>query len=183
MPFVDVVLSDWFYEAVANVYKNGLMSGISTTVFAPRMVTSRGMIVTILYRLSGSTIVSDPATFTDVAKNQWYTDAITWAAANNIVNGYGNGMFGPNDSITREQMATILYRYAQYKGYTTTINQNLSNFTDGDSASDWAVEALEWAVSQGVMAGKGGNMLDPTGTATRAEVAQMFFNYLTSLQS
>ena len=119
--------------------------------------------------------------FTDVTDGQWYTEAVTWAANNGIVSGYGNDTFGPNDAVTREQLAVILYRYAQYKGYNTTISQDLSVFADGNSASGWAVEALEWAVSQGVMAGKGGNILDPIGTATRAEVAQMFFNYLTSL--
>lgn len=178
--FLDIEPAAWYYNAVKYAIENGIMSGTGSNQFAPNISLSRAMIAQILYNLEkrpGGGEIS----FTDVIDGQWYTEAVTWAANNGIVSGYGNDTFGPNDAVTREQLAVILYRYAQYKGYNTTISQDLSVFADGNSASGWAVEALEWAVSQGVMAGKGGNILDPIGTATRAEVAQMFFNYLTSL--
>ena len=134
----------------------------------------------MIYNLEGITGGAS-AVFTDVPSGMWYTSAVNWAAQQGIISGYGDGRFGPDDSVTREQLAVILYRYAQYKGYDNSASSSLSAFSDGSSASDWAVDALVWAVDHGVMAGKGDNILDPTGTATRAEVAQMFMNYLTAL--
>lgn len=179
-PFTDVSEDAWYYDAIYYAYENGLMAGSSATRFYPEANLSRAMIAQILYNLEGTPAAGE-AVFPDVADGQWYTNAINWAAAQGLVAGYGNGEFGPDDAVTREQLAVILYHYAQLKGYDTSVSGDLSAFHDGASASDWAVEALEWAVSHGVMAGKGGSLLDPTGTAQRAEVTQMLMNYLTSL--
>ncbi|MGE4277716.1 MAG: S-layer homology domain-containing protein, partial [Lawsonibacter sp.] len=177
LPYSDVQKGDWFYDAVDFVQEQGLMSGTGTTTFAPNMELSRAMIAQILYKIE-QTPTSSGASFTDVAAGQWYSDAIIWASQKGIVSGYGNGQFGPNDSITREQLAAILYSYVQYKKPGTTATGSLDAFRDGASASDWAKESLIWAVNQGLMSGKTGNILDPKGTATRAEVAQILMKFL-----
>lgn len=177
LPFVDVPFGSWYEDAVWYVYENGLMAGTSDTTFAPDITTSRGMIVTILYRLEGTPAVSGISGFTDVADGQYYTDAVAWAAANNIVGGYGNGLFGPNDTITREQMAAILYRYAQYKGYDVTASADLSGYSDAAQVSSYALAALQWANAEGLVNGTSDTTLTPGGSATRAQVAVILMRF------
>lgn len=177
LPFDDVPTGVWYESAVTYAYQNGLMQGTGGNHFAPETHLSRAMLVQILYNLEQGP-ESVRTQFPDVAEGEWYTQAIAWAAEHGIVSGYDNGTFGPDDWVTREQLALILYRYTQYKGYDTAEKGDLSAFQDGSSTSEWAEEALVWAVGYGVMAGKGGGTLDPIGTATRAEVAQMLMNYL-----
>ena len=176
-PFTDVAEDAWYKEAVDYVYANGLMSGTSATTFAPSTQLSRAMMVQILYNLEEQPVVTESAAFTDVAADAWYADAVNWAAGEGIVSGYGNGKFGPDDLITREQMANMLYYYAQYKGYDVSAGGELSSFTDGASTSGWAAEAVQWAVGSGLLSGKGGGVLDPQGTATRAEVASILMRF------
>lgn len=175
-PFTDVSESDWFYDGVTYAAQNGLMQGVGGDKFNPSGTTTRGMIVTILYRLEGEPTVSQTA-FTDVAAEQWYTDAVAWAAANKIVEGYGNGNFGPNDSITREQIATILYRYAVYKGYDVSGLANLSSYTDAGTVSSWALTAVRWTNSKGLITGRTTTTLVPKGTTTRAEAATILMRF------
>ena len=182
LPFTDVKADDWFYEAVKYVYDNKLMDGTSATTFAPLMTTNRAMIVTILWRLEGQPETDATLSFTDVESGVWYTDAVNWAASKSIVKGYSDTVFAPNDTVTREQLATILYRYAEYKEYDVSAKGDLTTFADGANTSSWATEAMEWAVGYKLLSGKGGNVLDPTGTATRAEVAQIFMNFAQSLK-
>lgn len=173
-PFTDVSTSDWFYEDVMFVYENGLMAGTSAATFEPYSNTTRTQIAVIFYRLEGSPAVEGKNNFTDVEYGPgtaWYYNAVTWAQQNGIMGGYGDGKFGPNDPVTREQLASIFYRYAQYKGYDVTATGSLDSFTDKGSASAWAQEAIKWAVGNGIMGGKENNLLDPKGTATRAEIA------------
>lgn len=176
LPFNDVSESEWFYEAVKYVYDKGMMNGVSDTSFAPYSNLTRGMIAQVLYNLEGKPAVSGSA-YTDVAADQWYNDAVNWAAQKGIVTGYGDGTFGPMDNITREQMAAILYRYAQYKGYDVSAKGDLTAFTDGNTVSDWAKDAMSWAVGTALFNGKGDGILDPTTTATRAEVAKILMTY------
>ena len=176
LPFTDVATGEWYYEAVQYVYDNELMNGMSATTFEPNSTTTRGMIVTMLYRLENEPAAAS-AGFTDVAAGQWYTDAVNWAAANNIVNGYGDSQFGPTDTITREQMAAILYRYAQYKGYDVTASADLSTYTDAASVSSYAVSAMQWAVGEGLINGITDTTLVPGGSATRAQVAAILMRF------
>ena len=176
MPFTDVASGEWYYEAVQYVYDNELMNGMSATTFEPNSTTTRGMIVTMLYRLENEPTAAS-AGFTDVAAGQWYTDAVNWAAANNIVNGYGDDQFGPTDTITREQMMAILYRYAQYKGYDVTASADLSAYTDATNISSYAVSAMQWAVSEGLINGITDTTLVPGGSATRAQVAAILMRF------
>ena len=180
LPFVDVPSGSWYEDAVWYVYENGLMAGTSDTTFAPDITTSRGMIVTILYRLEGTPAVSGASGFTDVADGQYYADAVAWAAANNIVGGYGNGLFGPDDTITREQMAAILYRYAQYKGYDVTASADLSGYSDVAQVSSYALAALQWANAEGLVNGTSDTTLTPGGSATRAQVAVILMRFCES---
>lgn len=176
LPFTDVASSEWYYEAVQYVYNNELMNGMSATTFEPNSTTTRGMIVTMLYRLENEPAAAS-AGFTDVAAGQWYTDAVNWAAANNIVNGYGDDQFGPTDTITREQMMAILYRYAQYKGYDVTASADLSAYTDAANISSYAVSAMQWAVGEGLINGITDTTLVPGGSATRAQVAAILMRF------
>ena len=176
-PFTDVPEDAWYKEAVDYVYANGLMSGTSATTFAPNMLLSRAMIAQVVHNLEDNPAAAEQGVFTDVAAGAWYADAVDWAAGEGIVSGYGNGEFGPEDLITREQMALILYGYAQYKGYDVSAGGELSSFTDGASTSGWAAEAVRWAVGSGLLSGKGGGVLDPQGTATRAEVASILMRF------
>lgn len=178
--FIDVKEGDWFYEAVQFVVSSGMMNGTGNNSFQPGINLSRSMIATILWRLEDAP-TGDSARFTDVPNGQWYTDAVNWAAANDLVNGYGNSTFGPEDDITREQMAAILYRYAQFKGYDHTVQGDLSRFADGGQTSDWAREAVVWAVDNGLLTGKGGGLLDPKGTATRAEMATILMRFVENI--
>lgn len=174
--FSDVKEKDWFYDAVQYVYENGMMNGTGSTTFSPDTTTTRGMIVTILHRMEGTPSVTGKG-FTDVSDGKYYSAAVAWASANGIVDGYGNGAFGPNDTITREQLATILYRYVQYKGYDTEITGDVSVFADGSQVSSYAVEAMNWAVSSGLISGVGDNTLAPKGSATRAQVAVILMRF------
>ncbi|MBP1990592.1 S-layer homology domain-containing protein [Paenibacillus eucommiae] len=169
-PFTDVNNSHWFYDSVKYVYNHGLMNGVSIDKFNPLEKASRGMIVTILYTLEERPKAA-VNTFKDVEVGKWYTDAIAWAAENKIVNGYGNERFGPNNNITREQMAVIFFNYAKHKGYDLFETASLERFTDTGLVSGWASEAMKWMVGSGTLIGKGNNILDPEGTATRAEIA------------
>ena len=178
LPFTDVTSGDWFYDAVAYVYDKGMMEGTTDTTFAPTMNLTRSMIAQVLYNLEERPEAPGAAGFPDVAADAWYADAVNWAAARGIVKGYDTGAFGPEDSVTREQLAAILYRYAQAKGYDTTRGgMAVREFSDSASISDWAQEAMAWAVNAQVLSGKGNGVLDPQGTATRAEVAQMLMNF------
>ena len=174
--FNDVASGDWFADAVKYVVDKGMMNGTGTNTFAPKANTTRGMIVTVLYRLENEPNTS-AASFTDVAAGQYYNNAVAWANANGIVTGYGNSKFGPNDKITREQLAAILYRYAQYKKYDVSASASLSSYVDAQSVSSYATSAAEWACGAGVVTGKTGSKLDPKGSATRAEVAAMLMRF------
>lgn len=176
VPFTDVKETDWFYDAVGYVYENGLMSGTENNHFSPDVTTTRGMIVTILYRLEGSPTVS-AVPFNDVATGEYYANGVCWASENGVVSGYGNNLFGPNDPITREQMATILYRYAQYKKYKTTTTGDVSSFADGTLVSSYAIKPMNWALDVGLLSGVGNNMLNPTSSATRAQAATILMRF------
>ena len=178
LPFTDVSTSDWFYGAVKFVYENGLMDGVGNNLFAPNATLNRAMAVTILYRLEGSPAVTTDAGFNDVAAGTWYTDAVNWAAANNIVNGVEGNNFDPTGSLTREQMATVLYRYAQYKGADVSASGDLSGFVDSANVSSWAADAVKWAVGSGLVNGVEGNALAPQGTSTRAQAATVLMRFV-----
>ena len=172
LPFADVKPTDWFYEAVAYVYEHGLMDGVGSNRFAPNASTTRAMIVTILWRLEGEPEADDTMPFADVAANTWYTEAVRWAAGEGIVEGYSETAFGPNDPITREQLAAILWRYAQYLELDVSIGKdtNILSYTDAAEISEYAIPALQWACGSGLMEGSNGS-LNPRANATRAEVA------------
>ncbi len=172
-PFTDIKENDWYYAAVEFANENGLFYGTSDTTFSPNDDMSRGMLATVLYRLAKEPGTSAEDLFNDVADGKYYTEAVAWAAENNIVAGYGNNRFGPEDSITREQLATILWRY---DGSPESAG-SLDSFNDGAKTSDWAVSALQWAVERKIVSGKGNGILDPRGKATRAEVAAMLMRY------
>ena len=177
-PFTDISEKDWFYGDVMFVYENGLMLGTSKTLFSPHGTATRGMMATILWRMEGSPAPKGKNSFTDVEAGKWYADAITWTAENGIFAGYGKDKFGPDDPITREQLAAIFYRYADYKGYDLTVKGNLDKFKDADKITDYAKTAMQWAVGSGLVKGKSGNLLDPQGTATRAEIAAMLHRFI-----
>ena len=182
LPFTDVKSGDWFYEAVQYVYDKGMMTGVSADRFAPASTTTRGMIVTILYRLENEPAVSGGSAFTDVENGAWYADAVAWAAANDIVNGTSATTFAPNSPITREQMATMLYRFAQYKGMdAVTLQENLTGYPDGGQVSDYAIPAMNWAIGQGLIAGMENGTLVPQGSATRAQVATILMRFCESI--
>lgn len=174
--FADVPASAWYYDAVEYVYENGLMSGVSGGRFAPNDTLTRAMLVQTLYAMEGRPAAAS-AGFADVASGDWYASAVNWAAANGVVSGVSETGFGPNNALTREQLALILYRFAQYKGYDVTGTSDLAAYADGSSVSGWAAEAMSWAVNAGLISGVGGNQIAPTGTATRAQVAQILMNF------
>ena len=176
LPFTDVPEGAWYEDAAAYVYKHGLMAGTSATTFAPDVTTSRAMIATILWRMAGSPVVNYAMNYTDVAQGQWCSEAIRWATSEGVVTGYGNGLFGTNDPITREQLATMLWRYAQTEGYDVSIGEdtNILSYTDVASLSEYAIPAMQWAVGAGIINGTGdGSTLTPQGQATRAQAAVM----------
>ena len=177
-PFTDISEKDWFYGDVMFVYENGLMLGTSKTLFSPHGTAMRGMMATILWRMEGSPVPKGKNSFTDVEAGKWYADAITWTAENGIFAGYGKDKFCPDDPITREQLAAIFYRYADYKGYDLTVKGDLDKFKDADKITDCAKTAMQWAVGSGLVKGKSGNLLDPQGTATRAEIAAMLHRFI-----
>lgn len=179
-PFADVNAGDWFYQDVLFSYEKGLMSGMDAAVFAPYANTTRAQIAVIFYRMEGSPAVEGENSFTDVVRDSgtaWFYDAVTWAQQNGIMGGYDNSSFAPNDPITREQLAAIFYRYAQYKGYDTTQGgMAIREFDDYESISDYAMGAMAWAVNTGLVKGDS-NLLYPKGTATRAEIAALFHRF------
>lgn len=175
LPFVDVNSGAWYYDAVSFVYNKGIMNGVTSTTFEPNSTITRGMVVTMLWRMAGEPYVSG-GSFSDVASGRYYSTAVAWAAKNGIVDGYSSTVFGVNDPVTREQFATILYRYAKYMGYSTT-GSSLTGYYDANSVSSWARDAMGWAVKNGIITGSGNSRLNPTGTASRAEVAQMFMSF------
>lgn len=180
LPFTDVPEGAWYEDAAAYVYEHGLMAGTSATTFAPDATTSRSMIATILWRMAGSPVVNYAMDYTDVAQGQWYSEAIRWAASEGIVGGYGNGLFGTNDPITREQFAAMLYRFAQEQGYDVSIgeNTNILSYTDVADLSEYAISAMQWAVGAGIINGTGdGSTLSPHGQATRAQAAVMLMRF------
>ena len=176
--FVDVPAGAWFEESVQFAVDNGLFYGTSDATFSPNSNMTRGMLATVLYRLAKEPGASADDLFNDVADGMYYTEAIAWAAENEVVTGYGNGLFGPDDPITREQLAVMLYRYA---GRPAVPNLILP-FSDANKASAYAKDALCWAVDTGILNGKGNGILDPTGKATRAEVAAMLMRYCDTLE-
>lgn len=176
--FNDVSANDWFASAVDYVTGKGMMNGTADNTFSPKANTTRGMVVTVLYRLENQPSTS-AASFTDVASGAYYANAVAWANANGIVSGYGSGKFGPNDKVTREQLAAMLYRYAQYKKYDVSVGEdtNILSYDDAQSISSYAIPAIQWACGAGVVTGKSGSKLDPKGNATRAEVAAMLMRF------
>ena len=180
LPFTDVPEGAWYEDAAAYVYKHGLMAGTSATTFAPEVTTSRAMIATILWRMAGSPVVNYAMNYTDVTQGQWCSEAIRWATSEGVVTGYGNGMFGTNDPITREQLATMLWRYAQTEGYDVSIGEdtNILSYTDVADLSEYAIPAMQWAVGAGIINGTGdGSTLSPQGQATRAQAAVMLMRF------
>jgi len=176
--FTDVKESDWFYDAVKFVVENGLFKGTGETTFSPNQPMTRAMLVTVLHNLEGAPEAAGANNFTDVKNGEWYTNAVIWAGTNDIVRGYGNGLFGTNDPITREQMAAILYSYASYKGYDVTATANFSAYTDAAEISSWAKQAMGWANAKGLITGRTATTLVPGGTATRAEVASILKRFV-----
>lgn len=180
-PFTDVHLSDWFYESVSYVYWNGLMEGVTSYEFAPNATTTRAMVVQILYRMAGSPRVTGGSPFGDVSAGAWYADAVIWAEANDIVNGVSATRFDPNAPVTREQLATMLYRYAQYRHYNTSAgaNTNILSYYDANHISEYAFSALQWVCGEGIVDGTGNGYLSPQGQATRAQLAAMLMRFCT----
>ncbi len=178
MAFSDVVSGQWYHDGIHFCVKNGLMNGVGDGLFDPNGNLSRAMLVTVLYRLEGSPVAGS-ATFSDVADGLWYSDAVAWAAENEIVNGIGHGKFAPEQDITREQMAAILYRYATYKGYDTSAGEdtNILSYTDALEISEYAVPAMQWTAGEGLITGRTASTLAPQGTATRAEVATILMRF------
>ena len=171
LPFTDVVDGAWYAEAVRYAYENGMMNGISATEFGPDLTTSRAMIVTMLHRLEGEPAVDDQTAFGDVDGASWYGEAVRWAAANGIVTGVTDTTFAPDNAITREQMAAILYRYAQFKGYDVSASADLGAYADAAQVSAYATAAMQWANASGLITGVTDTTLEPKGSATRAQVA------------
>ncbi len=179
-PFADVPQDAWYHDAVQYVYEHGLMSGTGATMFSPDLTTTRGMIVSILYRLEGSPAMENENwgyPFQDVDANAYYAAAVYWARKNGIVSGYSDELFGPNDTITREQMAAILYRYAQYRGYDSTARADLSGYTDAAQVGEWAQDAMSWANGEGLVTGTSATTLTPKGSATRGQVASILMRF------
>ena len=183
-PFADVTTTDWYFKAVKFVQIKGIFSGSDKSHFAPATTMNRAMFVTVLGRMGKTAVDHSQATgFKDVVNDGWSTGYISWATKNGIIGGYGNGMFGQNDAITREQMAVIMYNYAKFAGYdvSNTNTAKLYAFQDGANTDSWAVKAMAWAVNIGIMSGTGNNKLTPTATASRSQVAQIVLNFYDKL--
>ena len=176
-PFTDMSEGAWYYDAVQFVHQNGLMNGTSATTFSPGQTTSRAMIATILWRQADSPVVNYAMNFDDVDASAWYGEAVRWAAGEGIVSGYGDGKFGPNDAITREQLAVMLYNYEKKRGGNVSAAADLSRYTDAGQISTWALDALRWAVSEGIITGTSSTTLSPKGQATRAQAAAMLTRF------
>ena len=165
--------AEWYHPYTDNVISGDLMNGAGEGTFEPHDGETRAMVVTILWRLQGTPSAAYTAVFADVPEGQWYTEAICWAAEHKIVEGYGNGLFGTGDEMTREQLATVLFRFARYSGYTTCIKGKLSSFSDAGLVSPWAENAILWAQGNGIMEGRADGVLDPKSSAQRCEIAKM----------
>ena len=176
-PFLDVNEGDWFYDAVAYAYENGIMDGVGGNRFAPNSATTRAQLVTILYRLEGQPAVSGDLPFTDVEAGTWYTNAVGWAAQNGIVNGVGDDTFAPGNDLTREQLVTILYRYAESKGYDVSASADLAGYPDGEEIQAYAREAMAWAVAENIIRGMEDDTLKPAGNASRAQIATILMRF------
>ena len=176
-PFLDVNESDWFYDAVAYAYENGIMDGVGGNRFAPNSETTRAQLVTILYRMEGQPAVSGDLPFTDVEAGTWYTNAVVWAAQNGIVNGVGDDTFAPGNDLTREQLVTILYRYAESKGYDVSASADLAGYPDGEEIQAYAREAMAWAVAENIIQGMEDDTLKPAGNASRAQIATILMRF------
>ena len=175
--FTDVAADAWYKDVVQYVYDNGLMTGTSATTFEPDTTTSRAMIVSILHRLEGAP-ADDNAGFTDASEDDWYAEPVNWAASVGIIGGFGDGSFQPNNPLTREQMASVLYRYAQYKGFDVSARADLTGYADADQIGDWAYDVMRWANAEGLLNGVTDDQLQPQGTATRAQVAAMLQRFI-----
>lgn len=182
LPFNDVSYGDWYYNAVQFVYSKGIMDGVDYYKFAPNGTITRGMIVTMLWRMAGEPFEMPVTSFTDVEIGRYYTTAVAWACRNGIADGMGESTFGPNDAITREELVTLLYRYAQYFGH-SCIGTSIEGFADAGSVSSYAYNAMCWAYKAGVVTGTTGSRLNPQGTASRAEAAQMIMSFYSFLNS
>ena len=178
LSLLDVSENDWFYEDVKYIVTGGLMNGTDSGTFSPESPLTRGMVATILWRLEGRPSTSSTTPFSDVPEERYYTEAIAWAAENNIVTGYGDGKFGPDDTITREQFAAILYRYATLKGCDISVQDDLSNFNDTDKISDYALIPVKWAVAADIIRGSTSVTLNPSGETKRSEGAAMLHRFL-----
>lgn len=174
--FTDLDRKAWYHDGVHYAMENHLMVGTGSNTFEPSTTTSRAMVVTVLFRFEGEQAVGNNP-FIDVPEDRWYTAAITWAAANKIIEGYGNGYFKPEDPISREEMAQILMNYAVFKGYDVSARGDLNTFADGDETSDWARRAMEWAVGEGLYQGDENNRLDPQGETLRSEFATIMMRF------
>lgn len=177
LPFTDVSQSAWYYSAVSYALGNNLFAGITETTFGPNKKMTRAMLVQVLYSMSGLPEVTGESPFSDVEDGKWYTDAVIWASENGVAAGTGKGKFSPNAYITREQTATILYKYADLNGYSTTTNVSISRYDDDQDVSNWAIHAMQWAVGNGLISGTNANQLQPRGKATRAQLAQIMMKF------
>lgn len=173
VPYTDVSERDWYYEAVKYMYRNEIMSGMTDTRFEPDTTLTRAMFVTVLYRASGEKYTGGKLPFIDVGRDMWYSEAVGWAVANGIVSGYSDTIFAPDDTVTREQMAAMIYRFAKYRGYDMSGSASISAFSDADEVSDWALAAVKWAVDLEILSGMSDTRLAPQGSATRAQCASM----------
>ncbi len=182
-PFEDIAQEYWFYEDIKYVYENKLMHGTANTTFAPGLEITRGMLITILYRAEGEPDVNNEMPFADIKADDYFANAVIWAYYNGIVNGITDTEFAPNANITREQMASILYRYAQYKDYDVSVGEdtNILSYADVDKISEYAIPAMQWACGDAIISGKGGGILDPTGNATRAEAAAILARFIKNI--
>ena len=176
LPFTDMN-GHWAYDAVSYAYKNSLMNGVNASRFAPDSTLNRAMMVTMLYRMTGSPAVSGNSVFSDVPSGKWYSDAVQWASVNGVVNGVGKARFAPDTQITREQMASMMMRYAQFKQYSTGKSADLSAFNDAGSISSWALESMKWANAAGLINGRTASTIAPQDTATRAEAATILMRF------
>lgn len=179
-PFIDVGENDWYYQAIDYVYRNQLFAGTGEEHFEPKTPMSRAMLVTVLWRLEGQANIDINRVFSDVPAGEYYAIAVDWANRQEIVKGYGDSRFGPLDNITREQMAVILYKFAEFKGYDTSAAADLGIFHDSSSVSSWARDAVKWAVASQILTGKGNGILDPSGNASRAEAASILMRLVTN---
>lgn len=180
-PFEDVSIDDYYYEPIKYVYEQGIMNGTGDFQFSPHQLTTRGQLVTVLHRMEGSPRTS-AAIFWDVPSGAYYEQAVAWASKNNLVNGYGNGAFGPNDIITREQLLTIVHRYGQLKGMDTKNNTDFRNHADSHAVSPYARDAINWAIHHGLINTKGNQRIEPKKLATRAEIAHVLTQYMKNVE-